>query len=174
MTGTPQRILVVGCCGSGKSFTARRLHAVTGLPLVNLDKLFWLPGWKERSREDFLRLLRQELERETWIIDGNYSASLPLRLERCDQVIYLHLSRPACLWGVLSRALRYRGRVRADMAEGCPERLDRDFLKYTWSFEKQNGPKLRALLAGSGKPVQEIKSRAQLRRFLREQEKQHA
>ena len=40
-----ERVLVVGCAGSGKSALARRLASLTGLPLIELDRAFWRPGW---------------------------------------------------------------------------------------------------------------------------------
>ena len=76
----PQRILIIGCPGSGKSTLARRLSAQTGLPIVHLDALYWLPGWVERSREDFDALLQDKLEKPRWIIDGNYTRTLAMRL----------------------------------------------------------------------------------------------
>ena len=36
-----QKVIVIGCPGSGKSTFARALQAKTGLPLVHLDMLFW-------------------------------------------------------------------------------------------------------------------------------------
>ena len=47
-------------------------------------------------------------------------------------------SRWACLWGMFQRIILNRGKVRPDMAEGCPERLDWEFVKYIWNFNKNN------------------------------------
>ena len=52
-----RRILVIGCCGAGKSVFSRKLGEKLGLPVVPLDRLFWLPGWRERPREEFDALL---------------------------------------------------------------------------------------------------------------------
>ena len=91
-----QRVLVLGCCGSGKSTFARRLGALTGRPVVHLDKLFWKPGWIQAAKEEFYTLLIEALSRDAWIIDGNYSSTLPLRLESCDQVVYFDFPRLVC------------------------------------------------------------------------------
>ena len=123
----PQRILIIGCPGSGKSTLARRLSPQTGLPVVHLDALYWLPGWVERSREDFDALLQDELEKPRWIIDGNYTRTLAMRLEKCDAVIWLDYGRLNCLTGVLKRILTHIGRVRPDMGAGCPSDSMRNF-----------------------------------------------
>jgi adenylate kinase family enzyme len=161
------RILVIGCCGSGKSTFAQKLAAHTGLPLVYLDQLFWKPGWVESSQEEFDAALGSALKAPQWIIDGNYSRTLPWRLEACDQVFYFQLPRFQCILGVVRRVLTTHGKVRPDMAEGCPERLNLEFLRYTWGFEKSQGEKIRQAIAASGKPCTVFHSHKQAERYLK-------
>jgi adenylate kinase family enzyme len=40
-----QRILVIGSSGTGKSTLARQLASKLALPIIHLDKEYWLPGW---------------------------------------------------------------------------------------------------------------------------------
>lgn len=157
-----KRILLIGCGGSGKSTLARTLGEKTGLPVVHLDRLLWLPGWQKRPREEFDALLTAELQKPEWIIDGNFDRTIPLRLEYCDAVIFLDLPRLICVWGVLRRILKNRGRTRADMGEGCPEKFDLSFLKWVWTFNDQKREKYLSLLNGSGKPFYRIRSRREL------------
>ena len=77
-----QRILVIGCCGAGKSTFAKELSSKLNLPLVQLDRLFWKPGWSEQEEQIFADILQTELEPDKWIIDGNYLKSLPLRIKK--------------------------------------------------------------------------------------------
>lgn len=135
-----KRIMIIGSPGSGKSTFSRELAELTGLPLIHLDKLFWRPGWVHCSREEFDRLLLTELEKESWIIDGNYSRTVELRLKYADTVIFFDYPRTVCLWRVIKRVFGSRGKVRPDMGEGCPERLDFEFLKYVWNFNKTELP----------------------------------
>jgi len=133
-----KRILVIGCPGSGKSRLSQILGEKLGLPVVHLDQLWWKPGWQNVSVEEFDEQLDAVLEREKWIIDGNFSRTMPLRLRYCDTIIYLDYSRWECLLGMTQRVLGSYGKVRPDMAEGCPERFDWEFVKYIWNFNRDN------------------------------------
>ena len=92
-----EKVLIIGSPGAGKSMLAFELSVKTGLPLVHLDKLWWQAGWIESDREDFDARLAEELEKPRWIIDGNYSRTLPMRLSGCDTVIFLDFPRLTCL-----------------------------------------------------------------------------
>jgi len=131
-----QRILVIGSPGAGKSTLAHKLARHTGLPLYHLDKLFWLPGWVERDRDEGRAELAGVLAQQRWIIDGNYGSTLPVRLERADTVVWLDYPTHLCLARVFKRWWQYRGRARPDMTEGCPENLNLEFLHYVLVFRR--------------------------------------
>ena len=131
-----ERIIIIGCGGAGKSTLARKLGEMLDIPVVHLDKLFWKPGWVETTAEEFDALLAMELAKDHWIMDGNFNRTMPERIKRCDTIIYLDFSRFACLTGMLKRIITTYGTVRPDMGEGCPERIDLDFLKWVWNFNK--------------------------------------
>lgn len=133
------RVLVLGCCGAGKSTFARHLHQNTGLPVIHLDQYYWKPGWKETSEEEWNALVQSLAEVDRWIIDGNYVSSLQPRLDRADTIVYLQYSTFKCLYRVIKRIVRYRGTVRPDMPEGCDERFDLEFLHYVLMFNYLRG-----------------------------------
>ena len=163
-----ERILIIGCPGAGKSTLARQMAQKLGIPLVHLDAMFWLPGWVERDKGEFDGLLLEELTKPNWIIDGNYSRTLATRLEYCDTVIFLDFSTAACLCGVLKRVLSNRGKVRADMGPGCPERFDFKFLQYVRNFRRTSRDKLMAKLEAASPRVKPIvlRNRRQVTAFL--------
>ena len=162
-----KRVLIIGCSGAGKSTLARKLGEKTGLPVVHLDALFWKPGWVESEREAFDAGVLAELEKSAWIMDGNYARTLPMRLEKCDTVIYLDFPRLLCIFGVLKRVLTTYGTVRPDMPEGCPERFDWEFLKWVWNFNRNNREKTYGQLEKlPADKVIILKNRREVRKFL--------
>ena len=162
-----KRVIIIGCGGAGQSTLARKLGEKTGLPVVHLDKLFWKPGWEERSREEFDSIMLREMAKETWIMDGNFNRTIGERIARCDTVIYLDFSRAACLLGVLKRILTTYGTVRPDMGEGCPERFDLDFLKWVWNFNRNKREQYyRLLRETTHAEVVILKNRREVNAFL--------
>jgi len=129
-----QRVLVIGSPGAGKSTFAEALARSTGLELIHLDRHYWRAGWTEPDASEWAAEVGRLAARERWVMDGNYGGTLALRLGRADTVVWLDFPVPLCLWRIVRRAVRYRGRVRPDMAEGCPERLTWEFLSYTARF----------------------------------------
>ena len=84
-----KRVLVIGSPGAGKSTFARNLRDKTGLPLYHLDNIWHKPDRTTISREEFDERLAAILAKDSWIIDGNYSRTLELRLQYCDTVFLL-------------------------------------------------------------------------------------
>lgn len=128
------RILIMGCSGTGKSTLAQAIASLRGLTYVSMDRdIFWLPGWRSRPRPEAIALIEQAV------------AGPP---------------RHVALRGVISRWLRYRGRSRPEMAPGCPERLDWKFLRYIWTLERDEAPQFQEMLEQHGRnvPVVTLKS----------------
>lgn len=162
-----ERIIVIGNGGSGKSTLSRALGEKLKLPVVHLDQIFWKAGWVTISKEDFDRLLAQELNNERWIIDGNYNRTLPIRMERCDAIIYLDLPRIVSFFGAIKRVIQNYGKSRPDMPEGCYERFDGEFLRWVWNFNRENRKKyLKMLQETKDKEVYILHNRREVRRFL--------
>ena len=162
-----ERIVIIGCPGSGKSTLARALGEKLDLPVVHLDRLWWTKGWKNVTRDEFDARLANALKLDSWIIDGNYSRTMDARLQKCDTIIYLDYSRWLCLLGFLQRLLTRKGKARPDLPEGCREKLEWDFLKYIWNFNKNNRVMNYTHIAKAkhAKAVV-LKNRKETRRFL--------
>ena len=171
MLSEMRRILVIGSSGAGKSTLARRLAGILDLELIHLDSLYWKPGWIESESEAWKAAVRQAVSKESWIMDGNFSGTLPERLDACDAVIFLDLPRMVCLWRVLKRVITNFGRTRADMPAGCPERFDLEFLVWVWNFPVRSRPKVLALLESrcATKEVVHLRSRRKVSEFVESQ-----
>lgn len=134
-----RRVLVIGPPGSGKSTFARRLAEVTGLPLIHLDAEYWQPGWVEPQREAWRARVASLAAADAWIIEGNYDGTLDLRFLRADTLYWFESGRLRSMWRVVRRIAGSYGRVRPDMAPGCPERIDPSFMLYIWRFSGRQG-----------------------------------
>lgn len=161
---------MIGSGGAGKTTVATELAGRLGLPLVHLDAHFWRPGWQPTPTEEWRRHVAELASQPRWVMDGNYGGTLDLRLDRCDTVIFLDLPRVVCLWRVLRRQIRYRGRSRPDMSAGCPERLSWEFVVWIWTYPSRRRTEiLRKLGAlGEGRRAFVLSSTRQIRRFLAE------
>ena len=164
-----QRILIIGNSGAGKSTLARQLAQRLQLELIHLDQHYWLPGWTEPKKEKWEETVGRLVQQEKWVIDGNYTSSLPIRHERADTIIFLDRSRWICLWNVFKRLIQYYGRVRPDLSADCPERLDWPFLRYVYHYDRDYKPRVLKSLGGNSNPDAHLivlRSRKEIDRFL--------
>ncbi|HEX5557691.1 MAG TPA: hypothetical protein VFX13_08745 [Gaiellales bacterium] len=163
-----RRIAVLGPPGSGKSFVATRLTEITGLPLIHLDRLAWQPGWQETDPDELKRIHRELLDDPDWLIDGNYTnVDKADRIRRADLVVVLALSRGTCMRRILRRQTLNFGRGRPDMAEGCVERFDLDFLRFCWDWHRRHSDYGEEIASQAGlTPVIVLRSQREARDFL--------
>lgn len=136
-----QKIIIIGCPGSGKSTFARALHRKTGIPLYYLDMLYWNEDKTTVSKDVFLERLKQVLSEENWIIDGNYGSSMELRMAECDTVFFLDYDSDICLSGIKDRL----GKQRPDMP-WIETQEDPEFTEFIKSYNTDSRPKVIELL----------------------------
>ena len=102
------KIIIIGCTGSGKSTFATKLQKIVNLPLVHLDTVWWKPDRTHISREEFDKRLEEILSGDKWIVDGFYSRTLERRIEACDTVIFLDYDEQTCMKGIAERVRQKR------------------------------------------------------------------
>ena len=155
-----KKVIVIGCPGSGKSTVSRALHNKTGIPLYHLDMMYWNADKTTVEKSVFLELLSAVLEKDDWIIDGNYGSTMKLRMAACDTVIFLDQPLDVCLDGIKER----RGKPRSDMPWIETEE-DAEFIEFIKSYNEQQKPKVLDLLEKySDKNIVIFKSREQAMR----------
>ena len=137
------KIAIIGYSGSGKSTLARKLSEKYEIPVLHFDTVQFLPNWVIRPEEEKQAMTEAFLNvNDSWVIDGNYSKlSYERRMEEADVIIQLRFNRFASLWRVTRRYLTYKEDTRPDMAQGCKEKLDWEFI--TWVLWKGRSKKSR-------------------------------
>jgi adenylate kinase family enzyme len=84
-----KRIVVVGVTGSGKSLLAEKLARKLDLDYIELDALYWKPGWVESSGEEFRAAVDAATRTPGWTLAGNYGKVRDIVWLRAEAVIWL-------------------------------------------------------------------------------------
>ena len=135
------KIIILGCCGSGKSTLSRKLSDRTGLPLYHLDMIWWRPDETHIPREEFDRKLGEILAGERWIVEGDYSRTYEPRIRACDTLIFLDYDEETCMEGLRTRV----GQKRSDFP-WVEQKLEQELVDLVWSYRRDSRPRLLALL----------------------------
>lgn len=159
---------MIGSGGAGKSTFAKRLGERLNLEVIYLDSIYWKPGWVKTPKAIWLKTVKELLKRESWIMDGNYSGTLELRIQSCDTVIFLDLPRAVCAWRVMKRLFRYWNRSRPDMADECLEKFNLEFIRWVWDYPQRTRPKVMKMLKenSQGKRIVLLRSQTEVEKFL--------
>lgn len=136
-----KRIMIIGPAGAGKSELSKKINKITKLPLYHLDNIFWNSDKTHLSPEEFDLKLKEILETDEWIIDGNYSRTYEMRIEKADTIIFLNYPLEVCLDGVNSRI----GKQRDDLP-WIEEEFDPEFKKWIINWFKDELPKTKEIL----------------------------
>ncbi len=160
-----KKIIVIGCPGSGKSTFSKSLHQITKIPLYHLDMLFWNEDKTTVEKSVFLDRLLKVVQNDEWIIDGNYSSTMELRMQACDTVIFLDFPLEVCLNGIKER----KGKARSDMPWIESDEDDAEFIEFIKNYNSQSRSKVTDLLKKySHKDIYIFSNRTQAEDFLTE------
>ena len=148
-----KRVVILGRGAAGKSTLARQLGEMTGLPVTELDKLFWQPGLAPTRRAEWTELQEQLVRRDGWILDGDLGPHdvVEVRLRAADTVVLLDFGLARCAW----RASR-RARERAD------------FWLWVLAYRRDSVPHLRAMISrhASRATVHVLRSPRAVKQFI--------
>jgi adenylate kinase family enzyme len=114
------RVVLLGIAGGGKSTLARRISASLGLPLHQMDKLGWLPGWKLAGNDHVDPLHDKIMETNHWVIDGYGSwESIERRCDKADTLILMDQPAWRHYWWAYKRNIKLLFRHNPDLPDGC-------------------------------------------------------
>ena len=125
------KIIVIGCPGSGKSVFSRKLHEITGIPLYPLDMIHWRADKTFIPRERLIEEIKKIAVTDKWIFDGNYRSTMELRMSYCDTIIFLDYPTEVCYEGIMKR----RGTARPDIPwVESPDEIDEEFVNTVLNY----------------------------------------
>lgn len=150
-----RRIVIIGATGSGKSTLGKMLAEKSGCHYTDLDEIHWLPGWKERPREEFRRLIDEATRGSVWIVAGNYTPhAKEIVWPRADALIWLDMPFWPNFWRIFIRTLA-RIRDGETVCNGNRETLRQSFFSrrsILWWFIKSHGEKRKKYAAVFARP----------------------
>lgn len=160
--------MIIGSGGAGKSTLARELGKKLNTEVLHLDNLLWEPNWKQVPRDRQKIIQENIVKNDQWIIDGNYGATMDIRLQSADTIIFIDISRVICIYRAIKRMFQYRNKVRPDMVEGNHERFDLNFYKWIWHYPKDKKPEIIDKLneMRNEKKIIILKSPKEVQRFI--------
>jgi adenylate kinase family enzyme len=107
-----RRVVIPGRGGAGKSALSRQLSDVLGVPVVELDALFWQPGPTPVDLSRWAACQHELVQRDSWILDGDlgpYDEALDVRLRAAGTVVILDFTFLRCAWRTLRRGREQAG-----------------------------------------------------------------
>ncbi len=157
------KVIIIGCPGSGKTTFAEKLNKRTGLPLYYLDAIWHKPDKTHISREGFDERIFEIFKKDKWIIDGNYKRTIETRLKECDTVFLFDLPTEVCLQGARERI----GKGRYDLP-WLETELDPEFKQFIEEFSEKTLPYIYELIEKykSEKQVIIFKSRKEADKYI--------
>ena len=165
------KILVLGNSGSGKSTFTKKLAENLNYDYLHLDTIIYKHSWNKPEFDEMERKIAEFLLKPEWIIDGNFLKKATSRFEKCDTIYFLDINRFTCLFSVISRYFKYKGKKRDSRSDYCDEKLSKDYLrwvfkdfyktsrKYIYNFIKEN-PEKKVII---------FKSRRQVNKYIKEE-----
>jgi adenylate kinase family enzyme len=158
------KVSIIGISGTGKTHFAKKLSDFLKIPITHYDEFVWGKGWKEVDEKIVEKKLLEIIKKERWILEGFIHPASKARLENSDTVIYLDYSGFQAMLGGLQRWWRHRGKTRPEMADGCIEKLEWDYLKVMW--KRSERPEIEEAIKGFEDKITRLKTRKEASDFI--------
>lgn len=141
------KVAVIGSPGAGKTTFSKKLASKLNVTLYHLDYFYHDDTFNYADDKTAWRAKVTELANQPeWVIDGNYKSTFDIRFPRADTIIYLDYSRGITLWRAIKRRIELHGQLRDDMPVNWKEKLTLELLRFIWTYNKVERPRVYSLL----------------------------
>jgi len=161
---TINKVLIIGISGTGKTRLAKKFSNFLKIPVTHYDEFVWGENWKEIEEKLVEQKLEEVIQKDKWIIEGFIHPAAKSKLENADIIIYLDYSGWLAFWGGLNRWWKCRGKTRPEMAAGCIEKFDWNFLKIMW--KRGERPEIEEAIKGFENKIICLKTRSETDNFI--------
>ena len=123
---------MVGPGAAGKSTLAAELGRITGIPVTELDSVFWRPGPAATPPGEWAAIQARLTGQPSWILDGDLGPYdlIEVRLRAADTIVFLDFPLIRCAWRAVRRS-----------------RENADFWRWLWAYRRRSRPRLLAAIA---------------------------
>ncbi len=118
------RIVIYGAPGSGKTFLATKLSSILSIPKYSIDDYFWKKGWQVSSKQELKDKILPIINKESWILDGNYSIIRPYALEKAELAIIMKIPTVQCIWNIFTRTLFRNLKIKRKEITPLPKEIE--------------------------------------------------
>ncbi|MFA5773340.1 MAG: hypothetical protein WC908_01540 [Candidatus Paceibacterota bacterium] len=143
-----KRIIILGGSGSGKSTLANRISLYTGYPVYHLDNLFLDFNWKKKDINELIEINKKLLSENVGVIEGNYTSTLPQRVDWANLIIFIDIPRRLQLYRIIKRLIRVK--LGLDKRYGRPieskNKFDIKFFSWVYNWNNHSKPKIFSIL----------------------------
>lgn len=163
------KIAIIGISGTGKTTVARILSNILEIPIIHYDKFVREKNRTEVNEKIVEEKLEHAMKQKKRIMEWYIHPAAKSRLEKADKILYLDYSWYNAMLGGIKRRRQHRGSTKAEMAEGCIEKLDIKYLKVMLTREERQ--EIEDAIIGFENKVIRLKTRKETRKWLKEIEK---
>lgn len=163
------RIVIIGISGTGKTTIARIVSNILEIPIIHYDKFVRDKNRTEVNEKIVEKKLEHAMKEKKWIMEWYIHPAAKSRLEKADKILYLDYSWYNAMFGGIKRRRQHRGSTRAEMAEGCIEKLDVKYLKVMRTREERQ--EIEDAIIGFENKVIRLKTKKETRNWIKEIEK---
>ncbi len=161
------KILIIGCAGAGKTTLSTKLSQAIDLPIIHMDRHYWNQNWGRKTDSEWHTIVENLCQKPEWIMDGNYTKTMPIRVQHASAVIFLDTPRWQCLLRVFIRRFRFiHNKRRFDIPSHCRERLSLAFYQWVWRYPKRSRDDILSTLKSFNGQQLHLKSNTDIKRFL--------